>query len=198
MKIGIFGGSFNPPHKMHEEIAKKLIENHEVDTIIFVPTGMKYEYKNNLIENKYRLDMLKIITKNHKDYQVSDFELKEEAVYTYQTLDHFQKIYPNDELFFICGADNLSYIEKWKNAEYLINTYKFLVIVRNTNTINELLEKNKDHLDHIIVSSITPSPISSTVVRELIREKKYEEAKEYVSKEVLDYIIKNHLYEESV
>ena len=198
MKIGIFGGSFNPPHKMHEEIAKKLIENHEVDTIIFVPTGMKYEYKNNLIENKYRLDMLKIITKNHNNYQVSDFELKEEAVYTYQTLDHFQKIYPNDELFFICGADNLSYIEKWKNAEYLINTYKFLVIVRNTNTIDELLEKNKDHLDHIIVSSITPSPISSTVVRELIREKKYEEAKEYVSKEVLDYIINNHLYEESV
>lgn len=198
MKIGIFGGSFNPPHKMHEEIAKKLIENHEVDTIIFVPTGMKYEYKNNLIENKYRLDMLKIITKNHKDYQVSDFELKEEAVYTYQTLDHFQKIYPNDELFFICGADNLSYIEKWKNAEYLINTYKFLVIVRNTNTIDELLEKNKDHLNHIIVSSITSSPISSTVVRELIREKKYEEAKEYVSKEVLDYIINNHLYEESV
>lgn len=198
MKIGIFGGSFNPPHKMHEEIAKKLIENHEVDTIIFVPTGMKYEYKNNLIENKYRLDMLNIITKNHENYQVSDFEMKEEAVYTYQTLDHFQKIYPNDELFFICGADNLSYIEKWKNAEYLINTYKFLVIVRNTNTIDELLEKNKDHLDHIIVSSITPSPISSTVVRELIREKKYEEAKEYVSKEVLDYIINNHLYEESV
>ena len=198
MKIGIFGGSFNPPHKMHEEIAKELLEKHEVDTIIFVPTGMKYEYKNNLIENKYRLDMLNLIAKKNKKYQVSDFEMKEEAVYTYQTMDHFQEIYPNDELFFICGADNLSYIEKWKNPEYLINTYKFLVIVRDTNTIEELLEKNKDHLDHIIVSSISPNPISSTEVRELIRDGKLEEAKKYVSEEVLDYIEKNHLYKETV
>ena len=198
MKIGIFGGSFNPPHKMHEEIAKQLIETKEVDTIIFVPTGMKYEYKNNLIENKYRLDMLELIAKKSNKFQVSDYECKEVPVYTYQTLDHFKKIYPNDELYFICGADNLSYIDKWKNADYLINTYHFLVIVRNTNTIDELLEKNKDHLDHIKVSSITPAPISSTNVRELIREEKLEEAKKYVSEEILDYIIKNNLYKETV
>ena len=47
MKIGIFGGSFNPPHKMHKKIAKVLIKKGYVDKVIFVPTGMKYEYKTN-------------------------------------------------------------------------------------------------------------------------------------------------------
>ena len=60
MKIGIFGGSFNPIHKRHEEMALFLLDGY-VDKIIFVPTGSKYEYKNNLIDNKYRLDMIKLV-----------------------------------------------------------------------------------------------------------------------------------------
>ena len=195
MKIGIFGGSFNPPHKMHEEIAKRVLEEGLVDTIIFVPTGMKYEYKNNLIENKYRLDMLKIIAKKNKAYQVSDFECQPVPVYSYQTLDHFQELYPDSELFFICGTDNLSYIDKWKNAEYLMNTYKFIVIGRNTNALEPLLEKYEFMKDHIIVSNISPNPISSTKVREKI--KNNEDCKDLISEDVLNYIKENKLYQES-
>ena len=126
MRIGIFGGSFNPPHNMHEEIAQTLLDQNVVDTIIFVPTGMKYEYKNNLIENDYRLDMLRIIETHNPNFQVSDYECKDEPVYTYQTLDYFQELYPNDEIYFICGTDNLSYIDKWKRGDYLLENYHFL------------------------------------------------------------------------
>ena len=48
MRIGVFGGSFNPPHKMHEDIAHSLKESNLLDKIIFVPTGSKYKYKNNI------------------------------------------------------------------------------------------------------------------------------------------------------
>ena len=63
MKIGIFGGSFNPPHIMHKKIAEQLIKEKYLDKVIFVPTGMKYEYKNNLISNEDRYHMLKLLIK---------------------------------------------------------------------------------------------------------------------------------------
>ena len=86
MKIGVFGGSFNPIHKRHEEIAKFLL-NRYVDKIIFVPTGCKYEYKNNLIDNKYRLDMIKLVTDKNPNMIVSDYEIKDYVAYTSDTFD---------------------------------------------------------------------------------------------------------------
>ena len=80
MKIGIFGGSFNPPHNMHTDIANYLINQHYVDKVIFVPTGSKYAYKNNLIEEEHRLNMLNILSRKNKNLMVSDFELKSEVV----------------------------------------------------------------------------------------------------------------------
>ena len=68
MKIGIFGGSFNPPHKMHKNIAKYLIDNNYVDRVIFVPTGSKYKYKNNLLPNEVRFKMLELMLDNQEVY----------------------------------------------------------------------------------------------------------------------------------
>ena len=90
MKIGIFGGSFNPPHKMHKKIALDLIKKHYLDKVIFVPTGRKYKYKNNLLSDKVRLEMLKLMCIDNKDLDVSDYELKDHIVYTYDTLDYFK------------------------------------------------------------------------------------------------------------
>ena len=70
MKIGIFGGSFNPPHKMHVNMAQQLINKHYVDKIIYVPTGSKYKYKNNLISDEYRYKMLDIICKKNNRYRM--------------------------------------------------------------------------------------------------------------------------------
>jgi len=196
MKIGIFGGSFNPPHKMHEEIVKELLK--ELDKIIFVPTGMKYEYKNNLIENQYRYDMLKLITDENDKLDVSTYEFKEEVVYTYQTMDYFKSIYPKDEVYFICGADNLSYVEKWKNAKYLLDNNKFLVIARKTDNLEPILEKLKEYKDHITITNIPPVDISSTEIREYLKNKKYEEVSSYLNPKVLDYIIEKGLYQEDL
>ena len=71
MKIGIFGGSFNPPHKMHKTIALTLIKKHYVDKVIFVPTGSKYKYKNNLLSDKVRLEMLELMCHDNNNLEVS-------------------------------------------------------------------------------------------------------------------------------
>ena len=166
MKIGIFGGSFNPPHKMHVHIAKKLINKHYVDKVIFVPTGSKYKYKNNLLPDKYRFDMLQLIVNKDVNLSVSDFELKDNVVYTYQTLNYFKDKNECAEIYFICGADNLSYIDEWMNGEDILRNYKILVVERNGEKIENLLSKYKDYERNIIVANIKQKDISSTKIRE--------------------------------
>ena len=192
MKIGIFGGSFNPPHKMHKKIAIELIKKHYVDKVIFVPTGSKYKYKNNLLSDKVRLEMLELMCRDNNNLEVSDYELKEHVVYTYETLNYFRNKYKDDEIYFICGTDNLSYIDKWKKGEDILSNNKLLVIKRNTDDINILLEKYKDYKDNIIVTEIEENEISSTKIREMIYNNK--RAEDYLDDKVLDYIIRNKLY----
>ena len=69
--LAIFGGSFNPPHKIHKEIGMYLVNSKYLDKVIYVPTGDKYE-KKDLISSNNRIDMLKIMIKNNNYLEVSD------------------------------------------------------------------------------------------------------------------------------
>lgn len=192
MKIGIFGGSFNPPHNMHTDIANYMINRHYVDKVIFVPTGSKYTYKNNLIEEEHRYNMLEILSNKNDNIMVSDYELKSEVVYTIDTLKHFKEEYPNDEICFICGLDNFSYIDKWKNGEEILTNYKIVVINRDGNDLEELLVKYDKYKDNIIISNMEMKDISSTYIRDNIKE--IDKVKEYIDEDVLRYIQENNLY----
>lgn len=193
MKIGVLGGSFNPPHKMHLDIAMELINKQYVDKVVFVPTGSKYEYKNNLLPDKNRLEMLQILVNKCDNLSVSDYELKSEVVYTYQTLKYFKVENPNDEIYFICGTDNLSYMDKWMNSEEILSNYKILVIKRRGENINELLEKFKKYKENIIVADIEQRDISSTEIRDKLKNK--ENVLDLLGNDVYEYIINNKLYQ---
>ncbi len=192
MKIGIFGGSFNPIHIMHRKIGEYLLKQHYVDKIIFVPTGDHYVYKSNLILDKDRYRMVELVCKNNSSFEVSDYELKNHVVYTIDTLQHFQDVYPNDEIYFICGADNLNYIDKWKNGIDILNNYKILVINRNTDNIDDILERLKYYKKNIIVTDMALDDLSSTKIRNDILENK--DVSQYLDKEVYEYILSNQLY----
>ena len=193
MKIGIFGGSFNPPHKMHKKIAKELIKQGYVDKVIFVPTGSKYKYKNNLLSDKVRLEMLKLMCDSN-NLEVSSYELKDHVIYTCETLNYFKNKYKNEEIYFICGADNLSYIDKWKNGLDILSNNKLLIIKRDTFNIKTLLDKYKDYKDNIIITNIKENEISSTKIREMIL-KGNNNLSTYLDTEIIKYIRRNHLYE---
>ena len=193
MKIGVFGGSFNPPHKMHLNIGLELVNKQYVDKVIYVPTGSKYKYKNNLLPDKNRLEMLEILTNKYKNLSVDDYELKDEVVYTCETLAYFKELYPNDEIYFICGADNLSYIDKWKNGEDILNNYKIIAMKRKGEDIEELLKKFVAYQNNIIVADVEQQDISSTDIREKL--KNNENVLDVLDKDVYDYIRKNKLYE---
>ena len=193
MKIGIFGGSFNPPHKMHLNIVEELLNEKVLDKVIIVPTGLHYSYKNNLVSNEHRYNMLKIMTKHNNKIEVSDFEFKDEEIHSYDTLEYYKNIYKNDTIYFVCGLDNISYVDKWYKGEYLLNNYKFLVITRDTNNLDEILLKYEKYKDNIIITNIKSNTISSSYIRDELSEKNYN-LNDYLDQKVIDYIKENKLY----
>lgn len=194
MKIGILGGSFNPPHKMHYKIGQDLLENGYVDKIVYVPTGSKYKYKNNLVADEHRLKMLELMIEDNDKFEVSDYELKGEVIYTCDTLKYFRETYPDDEIYFVCGADNLSYVDEWKNGIYLLENYKFLVIKRFTDDITEILKRFSKYKTNIVVTNVEPNALSSTEIRMKI--KNGEGIFELLDEKVYNYINENKLYRE--
>lgn len=197
MKIGIFGGSFNPPHKMHKDIACNLIKNNYVNKVIYVPTGNKYK-KNGLIDVKHRYNMLKIMIKNNKNLEVSDYEINDLLTYTYQTLDYFKNKYKEDDIYFICGLDNLKEFNTWKNYKYILNEYNVIVIPRGSDDISEVLKKINS--ENIIVANISLNGISSSYIRNALAIKQSDDLLNVLDSDVLKYIenqklyIKNNIY----
>ena len=193
MKIGIFGGSFNPPHNMHLNIVETLINEKYLDKVIIVPTGLHYSYKSNLISNEHRYNMLKLLTKHNKKIEISNYEFQDTEIHTYDTLEYYKDNYKKDTIYFICGLDNLSYIDKWYKGNELLKNNKFLVIGRNTNNQEEILNNLKEYKDNITITNIELNNISSSEIRKNINKKNFIIEK-YISNEVYNYIRENNLY----
>ena len=192
MKIGIFGGCFNPPHKMHKSIAEELVTKNYLDKVIYVPTGNMYN-KVDLVDANHRYNMLKLMIKDNNNLEVSDYELKNTLTYTYQTLDYFKDNYKQDEIYFICGSDNLKEITTWKNYEYILNNFKILVIKRNDDQLDAILSEINS--ENVIVANVNLNDISSSLIRDsLEKEDAMETALDYLDKSVLDYIKQEDLY----
>lgn len=191
MRIGIFGGSFNPPHKAHCQIAKDIINQGYVDRVIFVPTGDRYN-KDDLIAYKYRYEMLKIMTNKKKNFSVSNFEQKNRKVYAYETLGHFQSLYPSDDIYLICGSDNLAIFATWKKYKYILEKYQLLIPKREPFFFPEELKGYEKKIT-LINSNYA---ISSTILREELSSR-YDSGilRRQLDKNVLKYIREKHIYE---
>lgn len=191
MKIGIFGGSFNPPHKIHQKIANYLVKNNYLDKVIFVPTGSNYE-KPYLASEQDRYNMLKLMIGNVSYLDISTYEFGK-LTHTYQTLDHFKKHYKDDEIYFICGSDNLKEIKTWKRYQYILSNYKLIVIRRNGESITDILSELKSYQDNIIVIDDIKSSLSSTSIRKRFKDDKNLVKDRNIDSKVFEYI-KNNLY----
>ena len=186
MRIGVYPGSFNPPHMGHFIIADSLIKDGILDKIIFVPTSDFYA-KEGLVPAINRYEMLKLVTDKYNYLEVSDLEVnKTTQNYTYQTLDSIQVLYPNDEIYLVIGSDNLKYLHTWKHYAYIMDHYKIISIER------DFKEYDIDMLDKVQVVQLHLEDISSTVVRNRLKNK--ENISDFVPEEIINYIDKNGLY----
>lgn len=194
--IAIYGGAFNPPANSHISIANQIVEKIEfIEQLIFLPVNVEYG-KDELISNTHRYNMLKLICKNNNKFEVSDYELQSnEKNYTIDTLKALKEKYKK-ELYFVIGTDNLKEVKFWKDAEELLNQFKLIVVERENDCFEDIIEKDdflKMHKKNIIrAEGVKTEYICSSKIREKIKKK--EDISKYLPIEIQEYIYKNKLY----
>lgn len=184
MKIAVYVGSFNPVHKGHIKVVKKILKEY-VDKVIIVPT-MSYWNKNNLISISDRINMLKL-------YETKDIVIdtkNNNYEFTYQVLRNIQKEYKNDKIYLVIGDDLLRDFDKWKNISEIL---KYNIIVIKRNNIDESIYKKYEKYNFIVTNKISSKEISSTIVRNMIVNGNKDVLK-YIDLKVYDYIKRNNLY----
>lgn len=143
-KIVVYGGSFNPPLNSHFSIAEHVINEIEnVEKVIFLPVNKKYE-KDGLEENYHRYNMLKVIAEKNDKFEVSDLDFsKEESMKTIDVLHIMSQLYPDKDICFLLGSDNLKLIHQWNGVNELLSNYKVLVMPREKDNVDTIIKSSK-------------------------------------------------------
>lgn len=191
MRIGIYGGSFNPIHKGHTELAASIVQQSLVDELWLLVSPMnplKQDTNNDIEEYEHRLNMARLATENIEGVKVSDFERHLPLPsYTITTLDELHKAYPEHEFVLIIGADNWDRFPRWYHAQEIIETYSILVYRRPGCEIDEA------SLPPSVQVVETPLyDISSTQIRESVRQGHI--MNHWLNEKVVAYINQHHCY----
>ncbi len=188
MKIGIMGGSFDPVHLGHIDMAQKCMEEFSLDRIMFLPLGDP-PHKKQITDKEIRIEMLSSAIKDFENFYLNKMETERVGkTYTYDTAVQLKK--SGDEYFFIIGGDSLNTLHKWYKAEELFKIMKFIVVDRQH--IEEDGTDAKKMGAELYYSNHTGLDISSTLIRE--RVKKNQSIDALVSPNVLEIIKKYGLY----
>lgn len=132
MNVGIFGGTFNPPHMGHLIVAERVRADLRLSRIVFVPSFISpHKQDREIASGEERLMMLRLATGGDPRYEISDLEIKRGGVsYTVETLAEMARSLPGDELFFLLGMDNLLEFDTWKDPQRIMELATIVVMTR--------------------------------------------------------------------
>lgn len=199
MRIGIFGGTFDPPHAGHKKYADELKVRLSLDKLIVIPTSTPpHKEKINSASAEDRLNMVKILFRNEADVEVSNMEITRGGKsYTYETVTLLHGIYPDAELIFLLGSDMLFTFHQWLNPDVILSHVKICAVTRsdeiNEEELREYVEKHfPENKERFITCAFDPIELSSTRIRNAVRDG--ESVEGLVDREVLKYIKEKELY----
>ncbi|WP_137790344.1 nicotinate (nicotinamide) nucleotide adenylyltransferase [Bacillus sp. E(2018)] len=201
-KIGIYGSSFDPITNVHLWTASTVAHRCKLDKVIFLPCSSKRKDKTMKTSDIHRWEMLQLAISNNHTFIADDYEMLQEAweVYTYYTMEHFKEKYPDDEVYFIMGADLLVDIAdgKWKYDEELVSSNKFIVMARDeinmvkTISRSPILRNHDDGTKFHLIDKGLSMEISSTYIRDEFS--KDGEPRYLLPDACYEYIKKHELY----
>jgi nicotinate-nucleotide adenylyltransferase len=196
MKIGLFFGSFNPIHVGHMVLANYMLSFTDLDQIWFIVSPHNpLKQKSTLLDANQRLHMVNLAIGDKTNLKASNIEFKlPQPSYTINTLVHLKEKYPKNEFVLLMGADNLQNFHKWKNYEEILKYHELYVYprVQGPDTSPAPLERGEVRLTNIKLVNAPIIEISSTFIREAIKEKK--DISYFIPPEVLNYIEEMHFY----
>jgi nicotinate-nucleotide adenylyltransferase len=222
MKIGLFGGAFNPIHRCHLTLADQVLERLPLDQILFIPTGTPpHKPADTLAPTHHRLEMVRLAIHGHPAFAVSDIEVRRPGTsYSVETVTSLQSRYgPDTELSFLIGLDAFLQISTWHRPGDLLRACRFVVFGRpgqkfrlaaglpvlpplRLDQLDALDSGQSDRLDipgeegtrGITLLALPPCPISASDIRERIRSGR--SLTDLLPPRVESYIIRAKLYRE--
>ena len=191
MRIGIFGGSFDPIHTGHAIVAQYIISSGAVDRLWFMvsPVNPLKADKVRQVADTDRLRMVEMVSRPMEGVETSAFEFSmPKPSYTIDTLNALQEKFPNDEFCLIIGGDNWEVFGKWRNSKEILDKYHVFVYPR----LGYKVDIPNELKDRVTLIDAPVIELSSTQIRERLA--KGQSVRYYVPDQVLDYIERKHLY----
>ena len=196
-KIGIFGGSFDPPHIGHIQSAQQAAKALGLDRLLMIPAAAPPHKSGCFVSGEHRLAMLRIACGDDPVLQPSDMELRRSGPsYTFETVEAVRDAYPDAEVFLLMGSDMFLSFLNWKNPERILAQAKLAVFCRGDKDEKEKIAQQKALLEQqghtVFCVENDVVQISSTQMRRLIA---FRCADEFLPAGVGDYIREHDLYD---
>ena len=195
--IGLFGGTFNPVHCGHLNLALELKERCLLKEVWWIPAQISPIRRDEPpVEGHHRLNMLSLALEDISDFRINDFELKRPGPsYTIDTLKELLK--KNERYVLILGEDTVLHFNEWKSSEEIVRYIPLLIGCRRRADLRRQLRalKMKESVEEGIQRGLVETSlmeISSTEIRKRIKKKLY--CRHLVPSKVIDYIYENELY----
>jgi nicotinate-nucleotide adenylyltransferase len=203
MRIGLFGGTFDPPHRGHLAVANAVRERFALDRVLLVPAAVQ-PLKPNGVHASFadRLHMVELLCEDQPGLEASAVDGPQpdgSPNYTIETLKRLRATLPADaEISIIVGADAFLGLRKWRNPEELLREARWIVVsrpgfdLRTLDTLIAAISLAPELRARVQILSDFANPVSATEVRERLHDR--DEAASLVPPQVLDYIHAHHLY----
>ncbi|WP_066257735.1 nicotinate-nucleotide adenylyltransferase [Neobacillus drentensis] len=186
LKVGILGGTFDPPHNGHLLIANEVLSTLQLDEIWFLPNQEPpHKKKSESISNEDRLQMLELAIGGNDAFRVETIELHRQGPsYTVDTMKMMNNQYPNHQFFFIIGADMIEYLPKWHKIDELIKLVQFVGVERPSYS---------SQTDYPVLYVDVPAlDVSSSMIRDRVKNGKT--VRYLLPDSVIQFIEEKHLY----
>lgn len=200
MRIGILGGTFNPIHLGHLLIAENAFEQFKLDRVNIMPAHISpFKLDTKVLDKEDRKKIIELSIADNPHFVMDPREIDSDSIsYTYLTLSDMKANNPEDELFFILGADSLKTIKNWRNPQIIFDNATVLAAVRDNDDIDDL-KSYADELKALFNGNVgfikTPIyDVSSTDIRRRIASG--ESVRYMICDAAIEYITDNNLYKE--
>jgi nicotinate-nucleotide adenylyltransferase len=185
-RIGLFGGTFDPVHLGHIIVAEWMQSKLDLEAVHFIPNYIHpFAKREDISNSSHRLKMLELALAEYPDFKICRYEIeKNEISYSIDTIRYFQKQYPDSQLFYLIGADNIAEFDLWKEADEIFKLATVVVFNRKGDDRNQ--SGKFGYVDSPLIE------ISSSEIREHIKIGLPYQS--FLHPDVYNYIEKNKLY----
>ncbi|MFF2908978.1 nicotinate-nucleotide adenylyltransferase [Paenibacillus sp. NPDC057934] len=193
MKIGIMGGTFDPPHIGHMLAAESARDTYGLDEVWFMPSHIPPHKHEAGVSGEDRLAMVQEAVKDHPSFRTLDLEVLRGGVsYTIDTIRELQSEHPKSEFYFIIGADMVQYLPKWQSIDELVQRLTFIGVGRPGTPLD--LEALPEHIaGRVTLADMPQVDISSTMLRQRAAEGR--SIRYMVPDGVYEYVQRGGLYD---